>query len=63
MIYQGLGFGDGRLYFAKGFFVNKPLEKLFGKNISAVHFNDDVLATALDAVYEYGPSEYLNRNK
>ena len=31
MIYQGLGFGDGRLYFAKEFLSNKPLEKLFGK--------------------------------
>jgi transposase len=38
MNYQGLGFGDGRLYFAKDFFANKPLEKLFGNNIFTAHF-------------------------
>jgi transposase len=59
MIYQGLGFGEGRLYFAKTFFSNKPVEKLFGKNISADLFNDDVLAAALDAVFKFGTSKFF----
>ncbi|MGZ3775845.1 MAG: DUF4277 domain-containing protein [Pseudobdellovibrionaceae bacterium] len=29
MIYQGLGLSDGRLYFAKDFFSNKPMDSLF----------------------------------
>lgn len=56
MIYQGLGFGDGRLYFAKDFFSNKPMDVLFGKGIEAEMFNDDVLASALDAITNYGPT-------
>lgn len=61
MIYQGLGFGDGRLYFAKEFMSNKPLEKLFGKeDLSSDLFNDDVLGAALDAIFSYGPTKFFS---
>ena len=59
MIYQGLGFGDGRLYFAKEHFSNKPMELLFSKDITAAMLNDDVLGAALDAVYAYGPTNFF----
>ncbi|MGZ3780739.1 MAG: DUF4277 domain-containing protein [Pseudobdellovibrionaceae bacterium] len=38
MIYQGLGFGDGRLYFAKDFFSNKPMDVRSGKGVEAEMF-------------------------
>lgn len=59
MIYQGLGFGDGRLYFAKDFFSNKPMDVLFGKGVEAAMFNDDVLGAALDAITDYGPTRFF----
>ena len=59
MIYQGLGFGDGRLYFAKDFFSNKPMDVLFGKSVEASMFNDDVLGASLDAITNYGPTRFF----
>ncbi|PWU21467.1 MAG: hypothetical protein C5B49_02610 [Bdellovibrio sp.] len=60
MIYQSLGFGDGRLYFAKDFFANKPLDLLFGKNLDPAMFNDDVLGAALDAISDYGATNFFS---
>jgi transposase len=59
MVYQGLGFGDGRLYFAKDFFSNKPMDVLFRKGIKSAMFNDDVLGAALDAITDYGPTRFF----
>lgn len=59
MVYQGLGFGDGRLYFAQDFFSNKPMDVLFAKGVEPGMFNDDVLGSALDAITDYGPTRFF----
>jgi len=54
MILNGLGFIQRVLYLMPMFFMNKPLERLLGKGITAEQLNDDTLGRALDAIYKYG---------
>lgn len=57
IILNGLGFTERRLYLFPAFFENKPIQRLFGKDITAEDFNDDVLGRTLDAIKEYGPEK------
>lgn len=54
MIVNGLGFMDDRLYMFPKFLENKPVNRLFGDNVSASDFNDDSLGRGLDAVFDFG---------
>jgi transposase len=54
MILNGLGFIQRVLYLMPMFFMNKPLERLLGRGVTAEQLNDDTLGRALDAIYKYG---------
>ena len=54
MILNGLGFVENRLYIFPEFLENKPVKRLFGPEIEASDFNDDVLGRCLDEIYKYG---------
>jgi transposase len=60
MILNGLGFIDDRLYMFPEFLDDKPVARLFGKDLSAEHFNDDALGRCLDGIYEYGPTKLFS---
>ncbi len=51
MILNGLGFVNSQLYLVSDFLAIKPVEKLFGREVQASFFNDDVLGRALDSLY------------
>jgi len=55
LILNGLGFTQRRLYLFAAWFENKPLKRLFGKEVTAADFTDDVIGRTLDAIKEYGP--------
>ena len=57
MVLNGLGFANRALYLTPLFFQDKPVERLIGEGIEAGQLNDDMLGRALDALYDYGPSE------
>ena len=57
MILNGLGFVDSRLYMFPEFLRNKPMDRLFGKDLKAEWFNDDAIGRCLDATFEYGTSQ------
>jgi transposase len=54
MVLNGLGFVNQQLYLVPRFFDNKPIDRLIGPEVEAVHLNDDVLGRALDALYDVG---------
>lgn len=54
MILNGLGFIDDRLYMFPKFLENKPVDRLFGRDIKAEYFNDDALGRCLDEISAYG---------
>lgn len=60
MIMNGLGFVDDRLYLFPEFLKNKPVDRLFGENIAAEHFNDDAIGRALDAIHAYGVTKLFS---
>jgi transposase len=60
MILNGLGFMDDRLYLFPKFLSNKPVSRLFGKELSATDFNDDALGRFLDAVHAYGENKLFS---
>ena len=60
MILNGLGFMDDRLYLFPKFLENKPVARLFGKDLSANDFNDDALGRFLDAVHAYGENKLFS---
>lgn len=60
MILNGLGFMDDRLYLFPRFLANKPVARLFGKELSAKDFNDDTLGRFLDAVHSYGENKLFS---
>ena len=60
MILNGLGFMDDRLYLFPKFLDNKPVARLFGKELCANDFNDDALGRFLDAVHEYGENKLFS---
>jgi transposase len=54
MTLNGLGFIDDRLYMIGNFMANKPLDRLFSRELLPEYFNDDSLGRALDKIAEYG---------
>ena len=54
MILNGLGFMNDRLYMFPEFLADKPIKRLFGRDIGAESFNDDALGRCLDEIAEYG---------
>ena len=54
MITNGLGFVSSPLYMYPEFLEDKAVANLFGKDITAEHFNDDALGRCLDAIHDYG---------
>ena len=54
MIMNGLGFIDTRLYMFPEFLANKPIKRLFGRDLKAENFNDDSIGRCLDAIADYG---------
>lgn len=54
MILNGLGFMDTRLYMFPEFLANKPIKRLFGRDLKAEYFNDDSIGRCLDAIGDYG---------
>ena len=61
MIYNAIGFLDVRLYIFPKFMETKPVEKLFGPNIEASFFNDSSLGRTLDAIHEFGETDFFQR--
>jgi transposase len=57
MILNALGYAGRALYLTKRFFVNRPVEKLIGPDVTSNQMNDAALGTALDSLYEYGVTE------
>ncbi len=57
MILNGLGCIDNRLYLFPDFLDDKPLERLFGKPMDPIGFNDDALGRCLDALSDYGETK------
>ena len=54
MILNGLGYANKQLYLTPQFFKDKPLKKLFGREIESSWLNDDTLGRTLDRLFEYG---------
>ena len=54
MILNGLGYVNKQLYLTPQFFKDKPLKKLFGREIEVSWLNDDTLGRTLDRLFEYG---------
>ncbi len=57
MIMNGLGFIDSRLYLFPEFLSDKPLDRLFNRNVQADWFNDDASGRCLDAIAAYGTTK------
>jgi transposase len=57
MILNALGYAGRAMYLTKRFFVNRPVEKLIGPDVTSDQLNDAALGTALDSIYEYGVTE------
>lgn len=57
MILIGLGFTHRRLYLFATYLENKAVNRLFGDDIGAEDFTDDVLGRTLDAIKQYGPEK------
>lgn len=57
MIINGLGFVGRTLYMTPKFFANKPVQRLFGENITAEDLNDNALGKALDEIAQFGPTK------
>ena len=59
MLMNGIGFMDDRLYMFEHFLENKPVDKLFDDTVEAAFFNDDALGRCLDAIYDYGVTQFF----
>ena len=57
MIMNGLGFIDSRLYLFPEFLSDKPLDRLFNRNVRAEWFNDDATGRCLDEISDYGTTK------
>jgi transposase len=57
MIMNGLGFIDSRLYLFPEFLSDKPLDRLFNRNLQAEWFNDDASGRCLDEISSYGTTK------
>ncbi len=61
MILNGLGYVNKQLYLTPLFFKDKPLKRLFGRDVDFSWFNDDALGRTLDKLFEYGVSELYEK--
>ena len=61
MVLNGLGYVNKQLYLTPLFFKDKPMQTLFGKEVSAEQINDDALGRTLDSLYDYGVSELYQK--
>ena len=61
MILNGLVYVNKQLYLTPLFFKDKPLHRLFGRDVDASWFNDDTLGRTLDKLFEYGVSELYEK--
>ena len=61
MIINGLGYVNKQLYLTPLFFKDKPLKRLFGRDVKASWFNDDAIGRTLDKIFEYGVSELYEK--
>jgi len=61
MILNGLGFTSKALYLTPNYFVDKPVDRLIGKNIKAEDLNDDALGRALDAIFAVNATALYSR--
>ncbi|AEA33726.1 IS1634 family transposase [Hippea maritima] len=61
MILNGLGYVNKQLYLTPLFFKDKPLKRLFGRDVDFPWFNDDALGRTLDKLFEYGVSELYEK--
>ena len=61
MILNGLGYVNKQLYLTPLFFKDKPLKRLFGRDIEASWINDDAIGRTLDKIFEYGISELYEK--
>ena len=61
MILNGLGYANKQLYLTPLFFQDKPLKRLFKREIEASWLNDDTLGRTLDQLFEYGVSELYEK--
>lgn len=61
MILNGLGFTSKALYLTPNYFIDKPVDRLIGKNIKAENLNDDALGRALDAIFTVNPTALYSR--
>jgi transposase len=59
MILNALGFMDQRLYLFSEFMHTKPIDRLMGEGVKAEDFTDDALGRALDAISDYGPTQFF----
>lgn len=60
MILNGLGFMDDRLYMFPDFLQNKPVHRLFDKDVRATDFNDDALGRGLDEIFDFGVTQLFS---
>lgn len=60
MILNGLGFVGQRLYLFPQYYEKVPVGRLIREGLQASDLNDDVIGSALDAIYNYGPTELFN---
>jgi len=60
MVLNGLGFTNTSLYMTPRFFHDKPMDLLFGKEITAESLNDDCLGRCLDKISEYGVTKWYS---
>ncbi len=61
MILNGLGYVNKQLYLTPFFFKDKPLQRLFGRDVEALWFNDDTLGRTPDKLFDYGVSELYEK--
>lgn len=61
MVLNGLGYVNKQLYLTPLFFKDKPMQTLFGKEVSAEQINDDTLGRTLDSLYDYGVSDLYEK--
>jgi hypothetical protein len=57
MILNAFGYAGRALYLTKRFFVNRPVEKLIGPDVTSDQMNDAASGTALDLIFAYGVTE------
>lgn len=60
MVLNGLGFVERRLYLFPEFFNDVPVDRLLGKDIDLSCLNDSSIGRTLDAIYDFGPTEFYS---